>query len=316
MYRRIHAGDLWLASVAVATFLAVVLQAQEPVFRADVQLVRLLATVKDAASAPIGSLERDSFRVYDNEVEQDISVFQRYTAQPLSIALLVDTSLSTKKDLSYEMRSVSRFFNALFREGNPEDAIALYDFNWAVTLRTPYTRRLERLERSLRALDSHGGTSLYDAIYLASEDLMEREGRHVMVIVTDGGDTTSAKDFHAALESLHRAEAVLYPIVVLPIVNNAGRNTGGEHALDTLAAGTGGRTFYPEIGAQLDAAFSDLLRDLRTQYLIGYYPRGLAPSKQPFHTVRIEVDRPGLRAITRRGYYAEPQDGEALRAPR
>jgi Ca-activated chloride channel family protein len=135
-----------------------------------------------------------------------------------------------------------------------------------------------------------------------------REGRHVLVVVTDGGDTTSAKNFHDALEAAQVADAVLYPVVVIPITNDAGRNVGGENALTTLAAGTGGRSFMPSPGAQLDAAFSDIIRELRTQYLVGFYPKNVSPTKNRFHSLKITLNQPNLRALTRNGYYGEFED--------
>src|SRR6185369_4860852 len=126
--------------------------------------------------------------------------------------------------------------------------------------------------------------------YLVSGDISERDGRHVMIIVTDGGDTTSSKTFHQALEAAQRADAIVYPILVMPITNPAGRNTGGENALTTIAERTGGRVFAPTVISRLDAVFTDILRDLRTQYLIGYYPKNLPPTKDRFHQLRISVD--------------------------
>ncbi|MDP8979609.1 MAG: VWA domain-containing protein [Acidobacteriota bacterium] len=278
---------------------------QEDVFRVDVRLVRLLASVKDSSGRLIGSLGKSDFTILDNGVAQQISLFEHHTEQPLSIALLIDTSGSTGKELRYELDSVERFLNALLREGNTSDAVALYSFNWQVTLLNSFTRRMGRIESNLRVLKSEGGTSLYDAIYLASRDLEMREGRHVIVVVTDGGDTTSTKTYHNALEAAQVADAVMYPVLVMPITNDAGRNIGGENALTTLAASTGGRVFSPSLGAELDNAFSDILRELRTQYLIGFYPRNTPATKDRFHNLRVNVRTPGLRVITRNGYYGD-----------
>ena len=99
----------------------------------------------------------------------------------------------------------------------------------------------------MKQLKSEGGTSLYDAIFLASRELEFRDGRHVMVLVTDGGDTTSNKNYHQALEAAQLADTVMYPVLVVPITNDAGRNIGGENALTTLAAGTGGKVFTPSL---------------------------------------------------------------------
>lgn len=280
-----------------------VLLPQETVIRVDVRLVRILATVKNPAGEAVGTLEKGDFEVLDNGVRQELAIFERYTEQPLSVAVLIDTSASTGIKLQYEVASVQRFLKALIGEGNPEDAAALYSFNYQVTLEEGFTRRLGRFERALKGLKNQGGTSLYDAIFLAARALEGRLGRHVMIVVTDGGDTTSAKDFHQALEAAQMADAVLYPILVMPITNEPGRNIGGENALAGLAAGTGGRVFLPSAADALDQAFGEILRDLRTQYLLAYYPRDLPPSKDRFHRLEVKVRRPDLRVLARSGYY-------------
>ena len=229
------------------------------------------------------------------------------------MALLIDTSASTGIEMKYEIDSVSRFLRAIFREGNPEDTAALYSFNWQVTLHSSYTRRVGRLEGALKQLKSEGGTSMYDGIYLASQDIATREGRHVLVIVTDGGDTTSSKKFGDALRETQLADAVIYPVVVIPIRNDAGRNVGGENALTTLAAGTGGRIFLPAPGAELDAAFEEILHELRTQYLVGFYPKNVPPGKNRFHSLKLSLNQPDLRAISRNGYYGEFEDDSSGR---
>ncbi len=276
-------------------------------FRAEVRLVRLLVTVKDRQGAPALDLAKHNFRAWDNGVEQQIAVFERHTEQPLSVAILIDTSGSTGKELKYETDSVMRFTRALFAEGNPDDRATLYSFNWEVTQRTAYTRSVAQIEKNLRGLKGEGGTSLYDALWFASRDMEDREGRHVIIVVTDGGDTTSSHTFHQALEVTQLADAVIYPIVVMPITNDAGRNIGGENALTTFAEGTGGRAFAPSVGLQLDEAFASILHDLRTQYLIGFYPRNVPKTKDRFHRLRITVDQPGLRVQTRSGYYGDSE---------
>ena len=294
---RIGAGALILAVLGSAA------AAQQPVFRVDVGLVRLLATVKNAEGQLVGTLEKGDFKVFDNGVEQEIPVFERHTEQPLSVSVLVDNSASTGKEIRYELDSVARFFRALFSSGNPDDAAALYSFNDEVIMQSSFTRRHERLERALKNFKSEAGTSLYDAVYLTSKELEDRDGRRVIIVVTDGGDTTSSKTFHDALEAAQRADAVLYAVLVVPITSDAGRNVGGENALTTMSAGTGGRVFAPAVGPDLDKAFADILRDLRTQYLLGFYPRGVPPSKNRFHRLEVRVSRPGLRVQTRSGYY-------------
>jgi len=273
-------------------------------FKVETRLVRLLVNVRNPEGQMVGSLPRDQFIVYDCGVRQEVSLFERYTTRPLSVALLVDTSGSTRKDWLAEVRSMKRFLSALFREGNERDTAALYTFNYDVTAQSNFTRDARRLEERLRTIKPEGGTSLYDAIHFAASELQRRDGRHVIVLVSDGGNTTSSKAFEDARIAAQRADAVMYPIVIVPIENDAGRNLGGEHALQTLASDTGGRWFDPTVGDALDKTFEEILRDLRAQYMIGYYPRNLKDAPK-FHPVRVELNRKDLQAQTRTGYYGD-----------
>lgn len=280
--------------------------AQEEVpIRVDVRLVRVLATAKDPSGSLVGSLEKTDFEVRDNGALQQISVFERQTDQPLSIAILIDNSGSTAKDLKYETDSVTRFVKAVSREGNPKDAVALYSFNWEIVKQNGFTRNPADIDKRLRALHGQAGTSLYDAILLASRDIEDRPGRKIIVVVTDGGDTTSHTDFNHALEAAQVADVVIYPILVVPITNDAGRNVGGENALTTMAQRTGGRVFVPTLGAALDQAFSQIVRELRTQYLIAYYPKETPLTKERFHTIAVKTRDANLQITARTGYYGE-----------
>jgi Ca-activated chloride channel homolog len=299
-----------LLAAGLALAAAGVLCAQETVIRVDVNLVRILATVKTADGRLVGALEKGEFELSDNGVKQEIAVFERETDQPLNVALLLDNSGSTAKELKYEVESVNRFLRVFVGEGNARDAIALFTFNWEVRKLVHFTRNIGTLEQRLKGIKGEAGTSLYDAIFLAAGELEGRDGRKVIVVVTDGGDTTSSKDFHAALKAAHLADALIYSILVMPITNDAGRNIGGENALTTLGQRTGGRVFAPSIGTELDRAFIDILKELRTQYLIGYYPKNVPLTKNPFHTVTLKVNRPDLRVSARNGYYGE-YEGDA-----
>jgi len=286
---------------------AAALAQQQPVIRVNVDLVRIVATVRDAAGQLTGKLEKTDFEISDNGVPQEVAVFERQTEQPLSVALLVDCSGSTAKDLKYENDSATQFLRALFAEGNPQDAVSLYSFNWQVVRHNYFTRNLASFERSLKLFHGEAGTSLYDAIYLAAQDLEPREGRKVIVVVTDGGDTTSSTDLRHALDAAQLANAVIYPVVVMPIVNDAGRNIGGENALTYMAMGTGGRTFLPTLGPELDKAFGDIIEELRTEYLLGFYPQNVSPTKERFHRLEVRVRRPELRVSARNGYYGDAE---------
>ena len=287
------------------------LAGQDPVFRVDVDLVHLIATVKSNTGELIGDLSQEDLTLTDSGVKQEIALFQRSTSHPLSIAVLVDTSSSAAIKLDEANQSVVRFLRALLREGNPQDAVTLYSFNDDVTLESGFTRRIGRIEKELKGLKPEAGTSLYDALFFSSLAVGRREGRRVIVAVTDGADTTSAKSFQNALQTVHDADAVIYGIMLIPVASDAGRHIAGENALIALCAGTGGRVFAASLREVLDSAFDDILRDLRTQYLIGYYPRNLPYSAERFRPVKLRVNRPDLRVITRTGYYGEDRDPPA-----
>jgi Ca-activated chloride channel family protein len=153
-----------------------------------------------------------------------------------------------------------------------------------------------------------GGTALYDAIYLGSKELGKKDGRKVLVLVTDGGDTVKGSTYNEAREQALRNEVMIYSIIDVPIEASAGRDLGGEHALITLSEDTGGKHFYVDQGG-LDKAFAKVSDDLRTQYMIGYYPHNQEPGRQ-FHKLNVTVPRAADQSFNIRhktGYYAEPQ---------
>lgn len=295
-------------SVLLSIALTLPVCAQESaVFKTNVNLVHVIATVRNKAGDLVGALGKEDFTISDNGVPQQIEVFSRQTDQPLSVALLIDVSGSTAKDLKFEIDSASRFLHALLAEGNPDDRVALYSFDDTVRIVHNFTRNFAAIDSVLKKIGGSAGTSLYDAIYLTARELELRQGRKVMVIISDGGNTTSRYDTHQALEAAQLADAVIYPVIVMPITNNAGRNIGGENALKFMADGTGGRTFLPSLGKQLDKAFDEIVTELRTEYLIGFYPRNVPLPKDPFHRLDVGVRRAELQVSARNGYYGDAE---------
>jgi Ca-activated chloride channel family protein len=275
---------------------------QPPTFRVDVKLVNLFVTVTDANGAPVGSLKKDNFAIFEDGVPQTISVFSRESQMPLSIVMAVDASLSTKKDLRLELASAREFAHKILR---PQDSMALYQFSEVVEELVPFTADLRRIDAGIDRVHVRSATAMYDAIYLGSQALYKRQGRKVMVIITDGGDTMSSTSYQEALRAAQQAEATVYSVIVVPIEASAGRDLGGEHALIQLSHDTGGKYFYADTLPRLEGAFRQISDELRTQYLLAYYPVSrLADSN--FRKLKVELTGPGtegLKARHRTGYY-------------
>jgi len=262
-------------------------QKQEPTFRVNVRLVNVFTTVTDSHGAPIAGLSKGDFQVLEDGVPQTISVFDQESELPLSIVLAVDTSESTRRDADREGVSARKFAHSIMR---PADHLAVFQVSEDIDQVTGFTADLRVIDRGIANLQRGAGTSLYDAIFLCSEALITREGRKVLVLITDGGDTTSKADYNGALRRAQQAEALVYSIIVVPVANDAGRNLGGEHALIQISKDTGGKYYYAESIEQLDEAFRQISKELRTQYLLGYYPNRKA-SESPFHRIQVQVNR-------------------------
>jgi Ca-activated chloride channel family protein len=267
----------------------------------------VFTTVTDSHGAPIGSLTKEDFRVLEDNIPQTISVFDRESEMPLSIALEVDTSLSTMSDFKLEVTSAKKFVHSIMR---PVDHLAVFQVSEVIDEVTTFTSDVKRIDRGIESLQIGAGTSLYDAIFLGSEALIGRDGRKVLVLITDGGDTTSKADYQSALRRAQQAEAIVYSIIVVPIAADAGRNLGGEHALIQISKDTGGKHYYAESVAQLDRAFRQISEDLRTQYLLAYYP-SRQTSDSPFRRIEVQVTKKDPDVVTyqvrhRAGYYTAP----------
>lgn len=277
--------------------------------KVDVNLVNVFVTVTDQRGSPIGGLTKDNFILKEDDHDQQIKVFDRESALPLSIALAIDTSLSTRHDLPLEQASAKRFAHDIIR---PIDALSVYAFSEVVNEATRgYTSDLRRIDESIDHIRVGAATALYDAIYLASRALDHRKGRKVIVLITDGGDTISKVDYKEAVRASEEAEAIVYSIIVVPIENSAGRETGGEHALVQLSEDTGGRYYYATSVAQLDDAFHKISDELRTQYLLAYYPSQRTAFSE-FRRIEVKVvgapDFAAYRVRHRAGYYTVKSD--------
>jgi len=293
-----------LVGILIFTFsLACTAQKQDDTIKVDVKLVNVFVTVTDDHGAPVGGLRKENFSLKEDGKEQKIAVFDKESALPLSIVLALDTSLSTRKDLPLELASAKRFAHAILR---PIDALSLYEFSEVVNEVAPFTSDLKKIDSAVERIRLGSATALYDALYLGSEALDPRQGRKVMVVITDGGDTVSKVDYKEAVRSAQEAEAIVYSIIVVPVEASAGRDTGGEHALITLSGETGGKYFYATSVPQLDEAFRKISDELRTQYLLAYYPSQRL-SDSEFRRLEVKVTGTPVESVYkarhRSGYY-------------
>ncbi len=272
------------------------------------KLVNVYVTVTDAHGGPVGGLKKENFTVQEDGREQTISVFDKESAVPLSIALAIDTSLSTRHDLPLEQASAKRFARVIMR---PVDALSVFGFSETVLQSTSYTSDLKRIDDGIDHIRLGAATALFDAVYLASRSLDRRQGRKVLVLITDGGDTVSKVDYKEAVRAAEEAESTVYSIIVVPIESSAGRETGGEHALIQLSEDTGGKYYYATSMSQLDEAFRQISDELRTQYLLAYYPSERTSNSQ-FRRIQVNVSRTpdsaNYRVRHRAGYYTIKSD--------
>ena len=279
-----------------------------PTLKVDVKLVNVYVTVTNAQGGPVAGLKKENFTVQEDGRGQTISVFDKESAVPLSIALAIDTSLSTRHDLPLEQASAKRFARAIMR---PVDALSVFGFSETVLQSTAYISDLKRIDDGIDHIRLGAATALFDAVYLASRSLDRRQGRKVLVLITDGGDTASKMDYKEAVRAAEEAEGIVYSIIVVPIESSAGRETGGEHALIQLSEDTGGKYYYATSMSQLDDAFRQISDELRTQYLLAYYPSQRTSNSQ-FRRIQVGVSGPAeassYRVRHRAGYYTVKSD--------
>jgi Ca-activated chloride channel family protein len=281
---------------------------QIPTITVESRLVPVAVNVVDEKGVPVPGLTVDDFEVKEDNKPQKIAVFDKESTTPLSIVLAIDASESVFSDEHLEREAAKKFVRTILR---PQDQIDLMEFDDTVRELTPFTNRIESIDEGLGRMTQGDATAMYDAIYLAGDSLQATKsngGRRVIVMITDGEDTTHHGSYPSSLEEAQRAGAMIYALIIVPIHNDAGRNTGGEHALIQMADDTGGKYFYVEDRSDLAPAFQHVSDDLRTQYTLGYYAPQRGGDSSGFRHIQIQLKDPALRAKYtlryRTGYYS------------
>lgn len=267
----------------------------------ETNLVEILATVIDPHGEPVVGLTKDQFELSEDGVPQNIVRFEAQTNRPLDLVLMVDSSASEFEDLRFEDDAAAHFIRQIVR---PVDRLAVLEFDEDVTELADFSNDVPQLQNSVRLIRPGSGTSMYDAIALASEELKKRPSgrRRAMVLVTDAGETTSGDSFDEARRAAISSEALLYAIIVRVVKSENGRNTAGEHALITIQNDTGGAMFFLDGVKQIHSVFDQIDRELRTQYLLGYYS---TPQPPPGSYRHVELAVKNGDAIHyRKGYFA------------
>ncbi len=274
----------------------------------ELELRQLYVTVNSDAADGVPPLDAHEFRIFDNDVPQRIVTFERGDAA-LTVGILVDASDSMRGGHLEAALEGARSFLEGMRE---LDEAALYLFSDSIRFRSPFLQRTESLKGALDTVEAQGGTAINDALYLAIRQLEGRQGRRVVVLLSDGSDIHSALQIDKVLWAMRRSRSLVYWIEL-----NDGRAGAGKtspwrtselhrrerEGLRELVEESGGRIVTIETPAEAADAFREILAELRRQYVLGYYPAWVAKDGR-WHTVDVRIERRGHRARTRGGYVA------------
>jgi VWFA-related protein len=262
-----------------------------------VDLVNVNFSAMDRKGRMIPGLTAEDFTIEEDGRKQTITAFARERELPLTLAMLVDVSPSVGPVFEEEKHTASGFFKSVI---GPRDLALVITFDRWVTLVQDYTEHLPDLTEAIESLSlSKGGTSLFDAVYLAADEKLSREaGRKAIVLISDGEDTTSTYNASRALIAAHRSNAVIYSI----------SNSGNSKTMRELAEDTGGAFFRIRREGDFQNVFDQISLELRTQYSIAYQSNNTVRDGG-FRRIKIIPRDTNISVRARRGYYA-PKEGE------
>ena len=286
----------------------------EAVFKSDVRVVNVLATVHSKQGEVIRDLKKDDFAIFENGREQKIQYFAAETDLPLTIGLLVDTSMSQERVLNAERGASYRFFDQILRE--TKDKVFVWQFDMAVLTRQGLTSSRKKLEESLAYVDtpsrkelmnqSGGGTLLYDAVLKACMDPMKaQKDRKALIILSDGVDTGSEASIGDAIEAAVRTDTLIYSILFEDGGYYGGfGHSNGPKALARLAGESGGGYFEVSKKRSIDSIFEVLEAELRSQYSLGFVSDTPVRFSE-YRKLEVVAKRKGLAVQTRNRYWAQ-----------
>jgi Ca-activated chloride channel family protein len=293
------------AAVAFGAVLAAPLAGAQ-VFRGGTDLVFLSVTATNGAGQLVGDLTQGDFEVFEDGVRQEITNFAR-DPQPIALSLVLDSSMSMERKLPVAQEAAVGFVGHL----GPRDIAQVVDFDSRPKIRQAFTRDIPALERAIKSTQADGSTSLYDALYVALDELKSVRARTAddirrwaVIVLSDGEDTTSLNTYEDVLEKAKRAEVIVYAIGLRA---KDEVQTRGFHQSDfvlrTLAQETGGRAYFVDDAAQLPGIYSRIADELGHQYSLGYSSKN-QKLDGTWRKVNVRVTRGDAAARTRAGYFA------------
>ncbi len=305
-----HLNKIFLALALTPAFIPSAGRGQDPVFKAESRLVVLHASVADRSGKLITNLPQGAFKVYENNVEQEIKIFRREDI-PVSLGIVVDNSGSMRpRRLQVEAAALQ-----LVKASHPQDQVFIVNFNDEAYLDCPFTSSIAKLEEGLARIDSRGGTAMRDAISM-SIDYMKEEGKldkKVILAITDGNDNMSSITLEELVRKAQQSEVLIYAIG-LPDEEMRREARNAKRALDSIASSSGGLDYFPQELPEVERIALQVAHEIRNQYVIAYTPTN--PSLDgSYRQIRVAVDGPNRpTARTRTGYYATPEPRQKARA--
>jgi len=304
---RVHLSVFGVAGLALAVFAAAPLLSapasdaagqQAGVFRSGAKVVPIYATVTDLQGSLVPNLAREDFEVLDNNIRQDLIVFENQT-QPITAVVMIDSSGSMTNSLKLVKTGAEEFVVRLLTQ----DKAQVGAFNDKVQFSGSFTADRDELVAALKELDYGNSTRLYDAIDQSLDKLAAVEGRRVIVVLTDGDDTASKAGQGDVLSRATQDEVMIYGIGLESDYFNGVRQvrTSPDRVLRKIADETGGGYYLLRATADLNTTFTRIAQELHSQYVLGFTPTALDGK---IHKVLVNVKRPGMKARARKSYVA------------
>lgn len=273
-------------------------QIDDDVIKIDTSLVVLNATVTDAQGKPVRGLKGNQFTISEDGKPQEVSLFEAEST-PFAAAILIDTSGSMESRVSLARSAASVFLDGL----RAEDVAAVYNFDSKISLVQDFSASRD-IADSAYSLKANGQTVLNDAIVKAAQDLAQRpEKRRAIIVLSDGGDTTSKYSGDKALKAALAAGATIYAVDMSSPDDKWLERRQGQGALKGFAEKSGGKFIATPGGAALREAFKNILDELGIQYTLGYQPANTAKDGK-WRAIEVKVANPNAQVRTRKGYQA------------